>query len=307
MISVVLATFNGARFLPVQLDSIFAQTYSHFEVVAVDDASSDDSVSILQAYARKHPNMRVFRNERNLGFVKNFEKACRLASGPLIALCDQDDYWLPQKLERLANAIGNHAMVYCDSALCNETLELSGIKASDRAVFKPVRNCLEHAVVCRIYGHASLITRALLERSLPFLPGLPHDWWISFMATLHGGVQYLPETLVYYRQHANNTIGAIGGSARRNCPESGYYTTRSRRHMAVRRRLQAFYNACPDSMDEEKKILKELLDSYRDFSLVNNLRRVQLFFQHQGQLLAVKKRPAMRKYLFCLKMFNTIQ
>ncbi|RPD50821.1 glycosyltransferase family 2 protein [Paracnuella aquatica] len=306
LISVVLAACNGARYLAVQLDSVFAQTYPNIEVIAVDDASTDDSYRILQQYAQRHPNMRVYRNEENLGYIKNFERACSLAQGSFIALCDQDDYWVPQKLERLAANIGKHPMIYCDSAICNEDLQPTGVRASDRAEMIDITNCLQQAVVCRVYGHASLFVRQLLQQAAPFPPALPHDWWLCFVAANHGGIAYLPEVLVHYRQHDNNAVGAIGERSR----HSGHRTALHRKWSevkAIRCRMNLFYKTCPDTLVQEKGVLKNLAESYGSFSLWHNLKRVQVFMNNQSQLLAVKKGNGLRKYIFCLKMFYRIR
>lgn len=307
LISVVLATYNGAKFLAQQLDSVFAQTYPAIEVIAVDDASTDATFEILQQYAAKHAALRIFRNEQNIGFAKNFERACRLSTGPLIALCDQDDYWFPQKLERLAAAMGSHALVHCNSELCDENLQSIGVLASDRAYFKPIHNCLEQAVFCRIYGHASLITRDLMEAAFPFLPRLPHDWWLCFIATFNGGIHYLPETLVYYRQHTHNTIGAVGGRSRKEGLAGPNKKSKNQQLTDIRARISAFYKLCPEGLFAEKKVLKALAKSYSSFSMANNFLRAALFFRYRNVFLAVKKRNALRKWLFCIKMFWTIK
>jgi glycosyltransferase involved in cell wall biosynthesis len=307
LISVVLATFNGARFLAIQLDSVFEQTYPNIEVVAVDDCSTDDTFFILEQYAQRHPNMKIARNPQNLGFAKNFERACSLATGTLIALCDQDDIWLPQKLEQLQAAMGKSALIHCNSALCNENGELIGVLASDRAVFKPINNCLEQAVFCRIYGHASLITRPLMEKAIPFLPRLPHDWWLCFIATFSGGIQYLPETLVYYRQHSQNTIGAVGGKSRKTGLAGPNKKNKEQELTDIRNRMAAFYAIGPESLAYEKGVLKALNKSYESFSLTNNFRRMVLFLRLRHTLLSVKKRSDLRKFLFCIKMFWTIK
>src|SRR5579875_1624244 len=112
LVSVVLTTYNGETYLREQLDSILAQTYPNIEVVAVDDRSTDGTANILHEYAAQYPNIKVFVNEVNLGFIKNFEKGCRLSTGEYIALCDQDDYWMPDKIKRKMESIGNHALIY---------------------------------------------------------------------------------------------------------------------------------------------------------------------------------------------------
>ena len=101
LISIVLATYNGERYLKEQLDTVFQQTYSNLEIVAIDDCSSDTTVSILHHYASVHSNMKVYVNERNMGHIKAFEKGISLSTGVFIALCDQDDIWNKHKIELL--------------------------------------------------------------------------------------------------------------------------------------------------------------------------------------------------------------
>ena len=101
LVSVVLGTYNGEVYLQEQLRSVLAQTYPALEIIAIDDGSSDRTVDILREFAARDPRIRVVVNERNLGFIRNFEKGCRLAAGKFIALCDQDDYWFPEKITKM--------------------------------------------------------------------------------------------------------------------------------------------------------------------------------------------------------------
>ena len=91
MISIAMATYNGAKYLREQIDSILAQTIQDFELVVCDDCSSDDTWDILKQYSDADKRIKVFRNESNMGFKRNFEKAMSLCGGDYIALSDQDD------------------------------------------------------------------------------------------------------------------------------------------------------------------------------------------------------------------------
>jgi glycosyltransferase involved in cell wall biosynthesis len=305
LVSIVVTTFNGERFLEKQLDSLCAQTYPNFEIIVVDDCSTDGTISILNRYAEKFSFITVHLNDQNLGYIKNFEKACLMAKGELISLCDQDDYWLPDKIKKLEAAIGDYPMIYCNSLLCDEELKSINEHISDRAVLKPITSCLEQAVFCRIYGHATLFTKQFFNAAYPFLTIIPHDWWLSYVATLNGGIQYLDEPLVYYRQHTSNIYGVVG--SRRKKDPSIKKLEKRREISNIRARINAFAAACPDSFVKEKKVLMALAKSYQSFSLANNLSRVYLFFRYHKLLLAVKKRSLLRKYLFCLKMFFIIK
>ncbi|MDR3715644.1 MAG: glycosyltransferase [Puia sp.] len=310
LVSVILTTYNGERFLAAQLDSLFQQTYRPIEILAIDDGSRDRTVSILHEYASRHPNMKVYVNETNLGFIKNFEKGCSLSSGELLSLCDQDDYWLPDKVEKMVAAIGDHAMIFCDSKLCDQDLREQGRNISDIVNFSSFDNCLQLCIFCRMYGHALLITRSLFERARPFLDIIPHDWWLSYTATLHGGIRYLPEALVLYRQHAANVYGIVGGKSKNSAgkgPENKRQQT-ARELDTARKRIRIFHDACrPQEHAKEKKVLAGLERSYRDFSPLNDFRRMGLFFRNYRLFLTVKKYSLVRKYLFCLKMFVKIK
>src|SRR5476649_2579474 len=93
LVSIALCTYNGARFLSQQLDTLVNQTYRPIEIIVVDDCSTDDTFAILTEYAGRYPNFKIYRNDVKLGFTANFEKAVKLCTGDLIALCDQDDLW----------------------------------------------------------------------------------------------------------------------------------------------------------------------------------------------------------------------
>lgn len=306
LVSIVLATYNGEAYLSKQLESLFNQTYRNIEIIAVDDCSRDKTVEILRAHAARHANMKVYVNETNLGFIKNFEKGCTLSKGDLISFCDQDDYWDENKITKMAESIGDHPIVYCDSLICDEHLQPSGTKISDLVNFRSWNNCLQLAVFCRIYAHAMLFKRSFFDTAFPFLPVIPPDWWLPYLSTFHGGMKYLPEPLVLYRQHAGNVTGVIGGKGKK---DSGVSRTERKRldKEKIRSRINAFYAACPDALTEEKKVLHTLVKSYRDFSLTNNFRRFFIFLRYRDTFLSVKKHSALHRFFFCFKMFVKIK
>ncbi|HXB06212.1 MAG TPA: glycosyltransferase family 2 protein [Puia sp.] len=304
-VSVVLGTYNGEAHLREQLDSLLAQTYSPLEIIAIDDGSSDATVAILKEYASRDSRIRVVVNENNLGFIRNFEKGCSLAAGRWISLCDQDDYWMPEKIEKMVEAIGEYPMVYCDSVLCDERLLPLGDRISDLVHYQSFDDPRQLCVFSRMYGHATLITRQLFERSRPFLKEVPHDGWLAYHATLYGGVLYLPEVLVKYRQHAGNVFGVVG---RKKKPDPAEKAQKRERELArIRIRMQAYCDACPDTLGPQKKLLHALVRSYRDFSPINDIRRMLLFFANYKRLLVVKNYSTGRKWLFCLKMLVKIK
>ncbi len=306
LVSIVLATYNGEKYLAKQLETLFRQTYGNIEIIAVDDCSSDKTVEILKEYSQRHGNMKVFVNEYNLGFIKNFEKGCILSIGEYISLCDQDDYWVIEKVEKMVEAIGDSAIVYCDSTVCDEDLKSKGVKISDLVNFKSWNNCLQLAVFCRIYAHAMLFKRSLFNAAYPFLDVIPPDWWLPYLSTFQGGIKYLPEPLVLYRQHAENVSGVIGSKRKKQNKLSRAERNEIEKEK-IRTRIHTFYKVCPDKMVKEKEVLYNLMKSYESFSLTNNFRRFALFLHYRDIFLAVKKHSASHRFFFCFKMFVKIK
>ena len=304
LVSVVLGTYNGEAYLREQLCSVLAQTYPALEIIAIDDGSRDRTVDILREHAGRDPRIRVVVNERNLGFIRNFEKGCRLAGGKYIALCDQDDYWFPEKIEKMVVAIGDYPMLYCDSDLCGEDLQPLGRRISDLVHYQSFDDCRQLCVFSRMYGHATLITRELFEKASPFLEEVPHDGWLAFHASLYGGVRYLPEVLVKYRQHAGNIFGVVGRKKKKAEQRGG---KRKKELARVRIRMAAYYMACPETHVPQKRLLQGLVASYRNFFPWNDIRRVWLFLANYKLLLAVKNYSDFRKCLFCFKMLVKIK
>src|SRR5437868_2195931 len=119
LVSVVMCTYNGSRFVAEQIESICSQTYKELQVIIVDDASSDNTYDIVTQWAAKDPRIQAYRNENNIGFNLNFNKACKLATGDFIAIADQDDIWELTKIEKLMSKINESPdilLVHCISA-----------------------------------------------------------------------------------------------------------------------------------------------------------------------------------------------
>ncbi|MGN6395359.1 MAG: glycosyltransferase family 2 protein [Mucilaginibacter sp.] len=201
LVSIALCTYNGAKFLREQLDSLIAQTYANLEIVVVDDCSADETFEILTNYAARHLQFKIYKNEKNLGFTGNFEKAVKLCTGELIALCDQDDIWLPQKIELQVNAINGNMFIYHDSEFVHEDGSSMEKKMSD--IMNLYRGDEPEAFLffnC-VSGHSILMKRELLNDALPLKKGFFHDWWLAYVATNTGKIDFIDQCLVKYRQH----------------------------------------------------------------------------------------------------------
>lgn len=208
LISIAMASYNGEKYLKEQLDSIYAQTYKNIEVIVTDDCSTDKTVDILEHYA-KSCGLKYFVNEKNLGFVKNFEKVLSLCDGDYIALADQDDIWCKDKIEILFKNVSGHLMVHSDAMLINDQgkmIEESFTKQSKKKIYQTTQ---EYLFINNVTGCTSMIDKTLLKKALPIPSKFGvHDYWLAVIASTQGSIAYVDKPLVKYRQHDNNQIGA---------------------------------------------------------------------------------------------------
>jgi glycosyltransferase involved in cell wall biosynthesis len=308
LISVVIATYNGERFIGKQLDSILNQTYTNIELVVVDDCSRDGTVSILTDYANRFSNIHIYINEKNLGYVKNFEKGMLLAQGDFIAPSDQDDIWLPEKLAILMREIGDNAIVYCDSELINDLDQPVGKKLSNIKQLINFNNSIMFAIGNSAPGHGMLFPKELVADSVPLPTMIPHDHWLGFVATFKNGLKFVNKPLVLYRQHDSNVFGAAKiKSNELNAPLKRKKRNNVDSKIKIRERVLLMFEKCPSQLNEEKLFFSNLHQYYKDFSIGNNLNRALLFFKYRHQILSFKRRSNLRKLLFCIKMIWKIE
>lgn len=222
-IGIAVCTYNGARFLREQLDSLLAQTRRPAQIVISDDASSDDTPAILQDFAARAGQagirVQVIRNAINLGYVKNFESALRQIDTELVFLCDQDDVWHPTKLETYARVFAQRPglrLLHSDARLVDAAGADLGTTLFDAIEMTPAERAAEHAgqafaqLLRRnlVTGATAAFRRGVLAAALPIPDGWIHDEWIGLVAAAQGEVDCLEDKFIDYRQHGGNQIGA---------------------------------------------------------------------------------------------------
>lgn len=207
--------------MQAQIDSLLQQTWPNIEIVISDDHSVDGTRSILQPY-QNDPRFRISYQQQNIGAIQNFELATRLSTGQYIAFCDQDDIWLPEKTEKLFNAMGDEWLAYSDSILVDEegqSLQKNLSQLRRMYSGKDSRGFIFSNVV---WGHAMLVDRQLLSHALPIPSGIPHDIWLAVKATILTGIRYVNEPLTLYRQHSKTLTTTIAQKALTRAHEKRY-------------------------------------------------------------------------------------
>ncbi|MFC0183632.1 glycosyltransferase family 2 protein [Pseudarcicella hirudinis] len=219
-VSIPLCTFNGERYIEKQLESIVQQSYLPFEVIIVDDNSSDHTISKIESF-QHNLNIRIVRNSESLGVIKNFEKAISLCTGDIIAPCDQDDYWHPNKLEEYVSFFNKNpdsVAVFSNALIVDENLkELGSTFWQEVRFFEPQIAQWKAGDATgillagnRVAGCMFAFRKELLTYGLPFpthIPKMIHDGWLALLATLVGKVGLIAEPLMSYRQHSQQQVG----------------------------------------------------------------------------------------------------
>ncbi|MDR1258423.1 MAG: glycosyltransferase family 2 protein [Tannerellaceae bacterium] len=304
LVSVVLGAYNGERYLKEQIDSILEQTYRDIELIITDDCSTDDTAGILKDYAGRYENVHVYFNEENLGLIRNYEKALKYPKGAYIAFADQDDIWLPHKIQSLLDNIGDSMLIYSDCAYIDADGRLMGKKLSDYRNLISGRNLymLDSGSGIWIAAHAMMFRRELLDPALPFSPYFSHDTWLAYIAMLKGNVTFLPEVLVLYRQHGANTVGGLG------CHKmmKNARPARAERYMMQQLeagRIDALLSRAAEADAEFRDFLNRMKTCAAHPVFYNRVRRMLLRFKYVNRIYAPRKRNVVRRLFKAIKSF----
>ena len=223
MVYILLSTYNGAHYLAEQLDSILAQTYTDWQLLVRDDGSTDETLRIVQEYAKKDKRIGLLTDGENIGACRSFERLLtQCGEAEYYAFCDQDDVWRSDKLAICIEAIqqaenecpDKPIVVHTDLQVVDENLKeiapsfwrYSNIQADLLDAH------IHYLAICNsVTGCAMLFNKAARDCSLPMsADAYMHDAWIALMTAYQGGhVIPIHQTPVAYRQHGDNVLGAI--------------------------------------------------------------------------------------------------
>lgn len=218
-VSVVVCTRNGEPFIEAQLRSILDQSVAPDEIVVSDDDSTDRTLEIVESMRHGSPiHWVVVENQPALGVTANFAQAVQKSSGDLIALCDQDDVWKPDRLREMIDIFevnDDVVLAFSDAVLIDENgsdlgyslfdalgvteKDVSDVHRGDAFTLFVRRNIVTGATV--------MFKRSLLDFALPFPAEWVHDEWLAIIASTVGRVEVSTKKLIAYRQHASNQIG----------------------------------------------------------------------------------------------------
>jgi glycosyltransferase involved in cell wall biosynthesis len=279
-VSIALCTANGQTFLREQLDSYLSQTRAPDELVVCDDVSTDETVVILQEFARSAPfPVRIYRNENQLGYVKNFERAVLLCNGDIIFFSDQDDVWHPEKIELMATALEESpslGVVFCDAEIVDSSLQSTGrtlwemFRFSKRLQTRVIKGRATDVLIKMdlFWGLTVAFRSKYKNKLIPFFPGTGHDTWTAVLVAFLSDISIVQKPLVKYRQHSQNVFGVKGKALstvltstvvkQRRGTRLKSFTNRAKQFEAIRERLVQIHDV-PD-LENKVRLLDEKID-----------------------------------------------
>lgn len=307
MVEIVLASYNSERYIGEQIESILAQTAQGWHLTVQDDRSSDRTVEIVESYRVVYPDKIALRvNSRNLGGSKyNFYDLLLGADAEYVMTCDHDDVWLPNKVEQtlavmrdLEGQYGTECplLVHTDLKVADSGLNVTAGSMFFQQSLDSSRKALAELLVQNnITGCTMMVNRALLSMLSPEIPPnlIMHDWWCGLIAAAFGGIGFVAEPTILYRQHGDNQVGA------KNARSLGYNARRAAKFQDARRVLVETYLQAGDFAAQFQDRLSssqlELLRAYADmgekgkFGRICTLKRYGLwkntFTRRLGQIL----------------------
>ena len=208
-VSVCMASYNGAKYIEKQIKSILAQLSLGDELVIVDDCSTDNTISIITKFNSDY--IKLFKNEKNIGYVKNFEKALGLAKNKYICLADQDDVWIDGRLQKLEEKIKNENVLLVASNFSPSFEDSKNDKKFLKLKIENSSKYLENIIrifqgKSAYYGCTMIMDKELLKFILPFPNYIEaHDLWIAMNANLLKSIHHLYDDTLIYNIHQNNT------------------------------------------------------------------------------------------------------
>lgn len=289
MITILLATYNGERYLAEQLDSILAQTEQNWRLVIQDDCSSDGSAALAKRYASIYPDRikAVQRSEPSGSAKNNFFSMLQYVDTDYWMTCDQDDIWLPDKIEVALGAMhsleAKYAnapfLVHTDLTVIDENRNILATSMFSYQKLNCKRDSFANLLAQNIVtGCTALMNRTLLDKinSVPEW-ALMHDWWFALVAAAFGKIAFVEQQTVLYRQHGENSVGA------KNAGDFSYLLKRALQGNETKKALkhtrvqaQCFLYCYEKQMPE---YLLSICQNFIAMPKMNKLERIRLLYQ----------------------------
>lgn len=306
MISIALASYNGSKYISEQLDSILSQTFQDFELIICDDCSTDNTMQLLNEYASKDSRIKVYRNEKNLGFKKNFEKAISLCNGEYIALSDQDDIWMKNHLEVLFHNIDGKVASSGNALMIDGYGMEKKYTLSEGDCYYVDGNDIDKlfAILCNrnpFFGAISLYKKELLDIAMPIPDSVKyHDAWFAAIACCTGGLSYSFEPLIKHRIHGDNETGSHFNTFPQRILKA--FNTRNSNILFNQKKnmCDALISRIPNMIDAKKESVNLISEYYKNRFCSKRLKTISFIKQHYKQIYSTSNNHGL--FVRCMKI-----
>jgi glycosyltransferase involved in cell wall biosynthesis len=301
IISVAMCTYNGEKYVRQQIESIINQRRPPNEIIICDDCSTDNTLNIIKDFEGLHgiTKIKIVVNNRNIGYLKNFESAISMCSGDIVVLCDQDDLWEPKKLEIIEKYFIDNPhklVVFSDGFIIDKDSrkkekslwEIMGLSKRDITKFKQndgIKVLLKKDVIT---GATMAFRSQMKSYILPLDNHFVHDSWIAMLATLQGKLGIIDEKLISYRVHIDQQIGSGHKNIRKKIKEKHRFSREVYNLVVLKcevleHRLMNinYYDSLELNLLKEKKLHFKSRISLSKYFVIR-------FFQVLGQLISFK-------------------
>lgn len=265
-IQILMATYNGEKYLEEQLDSILNQTHTNWELLIRDDGSKDKTLEIIKKYTSKYTHKIFFINDNlgNLGLCYNFLRLLDISSSEYIMFSDQDDIWLENKIKTtLSKMIDEEAispniplLVHTDLKVINKDKYTLYDSFYDFNNINPNKIQFINYLLLRscVTGCTIMMNKKLRDIIIPYpsMGIIVHDYWISLIASIFGKISYINDKTILYRIHDNNSIGI---KAQENIKKSTYEKNRFTYILKFKEKKNKFLESCQNQPDMANLIL----------------------------------------------------
>ncbi|MCU4176722.1 glycosyltransferase [Carboxylicivirga sp. N1Y90] len=205
-VSIAICTYNGEKYIEDQLHSILSQSYKNIEVLVVDDCSTDTTIEICESIAKKDSRLRVYSNEINVGYNSNFYRAIDLCKGEYIALSDQDDIWVENKIEKMLSEWEEDTILMHHAVQWFDKFPLPSLTINKKRNASKCDNSKYLLMGNYITGCTIMMHKKLFELASPFPKNTLYDWWLGLVAYYNGKVQFINQPLIYQRSHEESSF-----------------------------------------------------------------------------------------------------
>lgn len=305
-IAILMSTYNGGKYISEQIESLQKQTCKEWNLYIRDDGSSDSTIKIIEDFKESDSRITLVRDGKNLKPAKSFFNLMNKVEADYYFFCDQDDYWLKNKLQSMLHEISKldntvPQVVYCNLKCVDQNLKfrkygfddlIGKISGDGRFIGNDMPGCV------MLFNRK---TRDLVKEYEPNYDNVTmHDWWVALVAQVFGQVHFLDERLIYYRQHVDNTLGAgKSGSVIRKLFQKDLLTKQKRLVRESFKQDMEFRRVFAPILPQETKIMLDNMKRCYDESTIYRLR----FINSYGfkQMSAIRTFAYKWTFVFMLK------